>query len=46
VVEGMDVVDRIEAIPTGRGGPFPRDVPRTTIVIEKITRVPAPDTAS
>lgn len=46
VVEGMDVVDRIEAIPTGRGGPFPRDVPRTMIVIEKITRVPAPDTAS
>lgn len=39
VVEGMDVLDRIEAIPTGRGGPFPRDVPRTTVTIEKITRV-------
>lgn len=40
VVEGMDVVDRIEAIPTGRGGPFPRDVPRTPVVIEKVALVP------
>ena len=40
VVEGMDVVDRIEAIPTGRGGPFPRDVPRTMVVIEKASLVP------
>ena len=38
VVEGMEVLDRIEAIPTGRGGPFPRDVPRTTVTIDKITR--------
>ncbi|MDX9741822.1 MAG: peptidylprolyl isomerase [Gammaproteobacteria bacterium] len=41
VVEGMDVVDRIEAVPTGRGGPMPRDVPRTTILINKVTRVQA-----
>ncbi|MDR2876563.1 MAG: peptidyl-prolyl cis-trans isomerase [Chromatiales bacterium] len=39
VVEGMDVLDRIEAIPTGHGGPFPRDVPRTMVTIEKMTRV-------
>lgn len=38
VVEGLEVLDRIEAIPTGRGGPFPRDVPRTTVTIDKITR--------
>ncbi len=37
VVEGMDVVDRIRKTPTGAGGPFPRDVPRKQIVIEKIT---------
>jgi peptidyl-prolyl cis-trans isomerase B (cyclophilin B) len=45
VVEGMDVVDRIEGIPTGRGGPFPSDVPRSTVVIQKITRLPANATA-
>ena len=37
VVEGMDVVDKIRRTPTGSGGPFPRDVPRTPIVIEKVT---------
>lgn len=49
VVEGMEVVDRIEAIPTGRGGPFPRDVPRQTIVINRVERLPAgesPDAGS
>ncbi|MFH7324894.1 peptidylprolyl isomerase [Desulfurivibrio sp. C05AmB] len=35
VVEGMEVVDRIVAIPTGPAGPFPSDVPRTTVLIEK-----------
>jgi len=39
VVEGMDVVDRIEAIPTGSGGPFPRDVPRSTVTILKVEPV-------
>ena len=37
VVEGMDVVDKIKAVPTGRGGPFPTDVPQTQIVIEQVT---------
>ena len=36
VVEGMDVVDRIRKTPTGAGGPFPRDVPRSEIVIRKM----------
>jgi cyclophilin family peptidyl-prolyl cis-trans isomerase len=36
VVKGMDTVDKMIAIPTGRGGPFPTDVPRTEIVIEDI----------
>ena len=35
VVEGMDVVDNIRHTPTGSGGPFRKDVPQTTIVIEK-----------
>ena len=35
VVEGMDVVDKMATIPTGKGGPMPSDVPQTPIVIEK-----------
>lgn len=35
VVEGMDVVDKIRQLPTGPGGPFSKDVPRKTVVIEK-----------
>ncbi len=35
VVEGMETVDKIRAIPTGPQGPFARDVPTTAIVIEK-----------
>ena len=38
VVEGLDVVDRIAAVPTGRMGYF-SDVPRMPVVIEKIERV-------
>ena len=34
VVEGMDVVDSIRAVPTGPGGPFPKDAPQTPVVIE------------
>lgn len=39
VVSGMDVVDKMADIPTGAGGPFPTDVPKTPIVIEKATIV-------
>jgi peptidyl-prolyl cis-trans isomerase A (cyclophilin A)/peptidyl-prolyl cis-trans isomerase B (cyclophilin B) len=42
VVSGLDVVMRIAKSRTGPGGPFPRDVPRETVVIEKMTLVPAP----
>ena len=34
VISGMDVVQRIRMTPTGSGGPFPSDVPRTPIVIQ------------
>ena len=40
VVSGMDVVNRIRAIPTGSGGPFPTDVPRTPVVIKSATVLP------
>lgn len=35
VTEGMDVVDKMAAIPTGSGGMFPSDVPKEEVVIEK-----------
>ena len=37
VVSGMDVVDRIKSLPTGSGGPFPTDVPRTPVIIQSAT---------
>jgi cyclophilin family peptidyl-prolyl cis-trans isomerase len=37
VISGMDVVDKMADIPTGSGGPFPSDVPKTPIVLEKAT---------
>jgi peptidyl-prolyl cis-trans isomerase A (cyclophilin A) len=37
VVSGMEVVDRIKSLPTGSGGPFPTDVPRTPVVIQSAT---------
>ncbi|HMA08829.1 MAG TPA: peptidylprolyl isomerase [Ramlibacter sp.] len=39
VVSGMDVIDKIKAMPTGPGGPFPSDVPRTPVVITSATLV-------
>ncbi|RZI96225.1 MAG: peptidylprolyl isomerase [Rubrivivax sp.] len=40
VVSGMDVVNKIKALPTGPGGPFGSDVPRTPVVITSATIVP------
>ncbi len=37
VIEGMEVVDKIKAMPTGAGGPFPSDVPKTAITINSAT---------
>ena len=39
VVSGMDVVNRIKAVPTGAGGPFPADVPKTPVSIKSATLV-------
>ena len=42
VTSGMDVVDKIRATPTGMGGPFRTDVPKTPVVILSITLVQSP----
>jgi cyclophilin family peptidyl-prolyl cis-trans isomerase len=42
VVQGMDVVDKISVVPTGKVGPFKEDSPLTPIVIERIERVTTP----
>jgi peptidyl-prolyl cis-trans isomerase A (cyclophilin A) len=33
VIQGMDVVDKIKSIPTGASGPFPSDVPKSSVTI-------------
>jgi len=37
VVDGMDVMDRIAKLPTGARSPFPKDVPLTDVVIQKMS---------
>jgi peptidyl-prolyl cis-trans isomerase A (cyclophilin A) len=39
VVSGMDVITKIKVTPTGPGGPFPSDVPKTAILINSATLV-------
>ena len=39
VISGMEVVNKIKATPTGAGGPFPTDVPKTPILINSATLV-------
>ena len=39
VISGMDVINRIKALSTGPGGPFPTDVPQTPVVIQSATLV-------
>ena len=39
VVGGMDVIQKIKTTPTGAGGPFPSDVPKTPILINSATLV-------
>ena len=37
VTSGKDVVNKIKATPTGAGGPFPTDVPKTPVIIKSAT---------
>jgi peptidyl-prolyl cis-trans isomerase B (cyclophilin B) len=39
VVDGMDVVQKIAAQPTGAGGPFPKDVPNERVTIKSASVV-------
>ena len=39
VIEGMDVVNRIAAAPTGAAGPFPKDVPVERVLIKSASVV-------
>jgi peptidyl-prolyl cis-trans isomerase A (cyclophilin A)/peptidyl-prolyl cis-trans isomerase B (cyclophilin B) len=39
VVSGMETVNKVAKLPTGAGGPFPRDVPQQAVVIESMTVV-------
>jgi peptidyl-prolyl cis-trans isomerase A (cyclophilin A) len=39
VISGMDVINKIRLTPTGSGGPFPTDVPKTPVLINSATLV-------
>jgi len=39
VISGMDVINKIRLTPTGAGGPFPTDVPKTPVLINSATLV-------
>ena len=39
VVSGMEVVHKIKAVPTGAGGPFPSDVPKSSILINSASLI-------
>ena len=45
VVSGMDVVDKIAAVPVGMGGPMPGQWPQTPIMIQRIRIVASPSAA-
>ncbi len=42
VTAGLDVADAIAALPTGGNGPLSDDVPSPLVVIESMSRLPAP----
>lgn len=39
VVSGMETIQKIKDVPTGSGGPFSTDVPKTTVLINSATLV-------
>ncbi|SEN11775.1 peptidylprolyl isomerase [Nitrosomonas marina] len=43
VTDGMNIVHQIAKTPTGSGGPFPGDVPKTMVIIENISVLNAED---
>ena len=41
VIEGMDVMEKVAKVPTGKKGPFPKDVPQTDVVIQTMRVIEA-----
>ena len=39
VTDGMDVVEKMKAVPTGAHGPFAKDAPDVAVVIKSVRRV-------
>jgi peptidyl-prolyl cis-trans isomerase A (cyclophilin A) len=39
VISGMETINKIKDVPTGSGGPFPTDVPKTPVLINSATLV-------
>ncbi len=39
VISGMDIVNKIKSVPTGPGGPFPSDVPKTPVLIKSASLI-------
>lgn len=39
VIKGMETIQKIKDVPTGAEGPFPSDVPKTTVLINSATLV-------
>ena len=39
VISGMETVEKIKLLPTGSGGPFQTDVPKTPVIIQSATLV-------
>ncbi len=46
VVSGFEVIEAMRGVATGAGGPFPRDVPQTAIVINRAATISAPPAAA
>ena len=40
ITAGMEVLQKIRQVPTGAGGPFRTDVPKTPVLIQSITLIP------
>lgn len=39
VVSGIEIIQKVKSMPTGAGGPFPSDVPKTPVLINSATLV-------
>lgn len=40
VISGMEIVNKIASMPTGSKGPFPSDVPKSSVIIDEIIKLP------